>query len=87
MKLNKIFFEHINKTSFWVCTIISICLIIGSFFCPPLGRIDPTCLTATGILFAFGSLGNVVYALDKDKEISLKHGNTEVNINKQEEKQ
>jgi hypothetical protein len=54
--------ENIKKASrrspaYWVCTILSIVLLVSSFILPPTGVIDNSVLTATGILFGFAALG------------------------------
>lgn len=62
-------------------TFISVLLIIGGFFCPPMGEIDGSVLTAVGELFAFATLWNATVAVCKGKGVNFKHGNTEVSIN------
>ena len=44
---------------FWICLIVSICLIVAGFCVPPMGIIDGSVLTAVGILFGFASLAQV----------------------------
>ena len=48
---------HVDKHIFFICLVISIVLFIGGFFCPPMGQIDGSVLTAGGILFGFAALG------------------------------
>ena len=45
---------------FWIAFIVSICLIVGGFFAPPLGVIDGSVLTGTGILSAFVELHHFI---------------------------
>ena len=45
---------------FWIAFIVSIGLIVGGFFVPPVGVIDGTVLTATGILSAFVELHHFI---------------------------
>ena len=45
---------------FWIAFVVSIVLIVGGFFCPPLGVIDGAVLTGTGILSAFVELHHFI---------------------------
>ena len=45
---------------FWIAFVVSIGLIVGGFFCPPLGVIDGSVLTGTGILSAFVELHHFI---------------------------
>ena len=45
MPLKQIY-HNVNHWAFWTCLIISIGLIIGSFFVPPLGVIDGSVLAS-----------------------------------------
>lgn len=45
---------------FWIAFIVSICLIVGGFFVPPVGVIDGSVLTGTGILSAFVELHHFI---------------------------
>ena len=45
---------------FWIAFVVSIVLIVGGFFCPPLGVIDGSVLTGTGILSAFVELHHFI---------------------------
>lgn len=73
--------SHIGKVSFWVTLIVSIVLIITSFFLPPTGAIDPSVMAATGELFAFGTLGTVLSAINKGADVKLTHGQTNIALN------
>lgn len=72
---------NIGKVSFWVTLITSIVLIIVSFFLPPTGAIDPSVMAAVGELFAFGTLGTVLTAINKGADVTLNHGNTNITLN------
>lgn len=69
-----------HNWSFWICLVISISLIVISFFIPPLAAIDGSVLAAVGELFAFASLGSLIDAIKKGKEATLHHGNTSLSI-------
>jgi hypothetical protein len=64
-----------------ILTIISVCLLVGSFFCPPMGVIDGSVLAASGIMFAFAALWVAAYTINvKGGTASVKTGQTEVSI-------
>lgn len=67
---------------FYVLSFIAIALIIGSFFVPPLGVIDPSVLAAVGELFAFGALGSLIKAIDLGYDTKLTKGDSSVEIKK-----
>ena len=72
--------QHADKYIFWVCLILAAGLFIGSFFCPPLGVIDPSILKAGGILVAMQALGIAGQNLANGNWVLFKHGETEVKI-------
>ena len=45
---------------FWIAFVVSVFLIVGGFFVPPLGVIDGSVLTGTGILSAFVELHHFI---------------------------
>lgn len=71
----------IHNIYFSILSFIAIALIIASFIVPPTGVIDPSVLAGTGEIFAFAALGSVYKAMDKDKSISMTHGDTTITIN------
>lgn len=77
MDINK---QHVDMYIFVVCLLISIALFIGGFFCPPMGVIDGSVLTAGGILFGFAALAVVGQNLAQGKEVVFRRGDTEVII-------
>lgn len=76
---------HADKYIFWVCLILAAALFIGSFFCPPLGVIDPSILKAGGILVGMQALGIAGQNLANGKEVVFQHGETEITIGEDEE--
>lgn len=72
--------KHIDKYIFFVCMGIAIGLFVGGFFCPPMGVIDGSVLTAGGILLGFAALGIAGQNLANGKEVTLHHENTEISI-------
>lgn len=71
---------RVDKYIFFVCLGISILLFIGGFFCPPMGNIDGSVLTAGGILFGFATLGVAGQNIALDKSIVFKKGDTEITV-------
>ncbi|MBR3023786.1 MAG: hypothetical protein IKH71_04975 [Oscillospiraceae bacterium] len=86
--LKKTFKECILENLwFKILSFSSIALIFTSLLLPPLGVIDPSVVSSTGELLGWGALFTVIKAIDKGKGISVKHGNTEVEVRKQQEEQ
>lgn len=86
--LKKTFKECILENLwFKILSFSSIALIFTSLLLPPLGVIDPSVVSSTGELLGWGALFTVIKAIDKGKGISVKHGNTEVEVRKQGEEQ
>ena len=48
---------------------------------PPAGVIDPSVMAGVGEIFAFAALGAVIHAIDKDKTITMSHGDTTITVN------
>lgn len=69
-----------RNPAFWVCLAVSIALIVGGFFVPPLSKIDGSILTAVGELFGFATLEVVYHAIKKGVDARVRHGNTEVTV-------
>lgn len=77
--------KQVDKYIFITCLVISIALFIGGFFCPPMGVIDGSVLTASGILLGFAALGIAGQNLADGKEVVFHHGETEVTIGEENE--
>ena len=77
--------KHADKYIFYICLAISIALFIGGFFCPPMGIIDGSVLTAGGILLGFAALGVAGQNLANGKEVVFTHDNTEMKIGDSDE--
>lgn len=84
-KLNRFFGDRFHKNVFLVCLITSVGLIIASFFIPPLAVVDGSVLAAVGELFGFAALGEVAAAVERGHTASISHGNTTIEIKKEEE--
>lgn len=70
---------------FIVLSTISVGLLIGSFFVPPLGVIEPSVLEAVAEIFAFAALGTVYKAIDKGSRAKITHGSTNLILNDDKE--
>lgn len=63
-----------------ILTIVSILLISGAFFVPPMAIIDSSILAAVGELAGFGAIWQVSKAIDKGVDASVKHNDTEITV-------
>lgn len=79
------FGDSFHKWTFLFCTVISIGLIIASFFIPPLAVIDGSVLAAVGEIFGFAALGEVGAAIERGHTASISHGNTTIEIKKEDD--
>ena len=77
--------KHADKPIFYVCLVMAICLMVASFLLPPQGIIDPSVLTATGILFGFAALGVAGQNLANGKDVKFKKGEVEITIDDDED--
>ena len=84
-KLTKFFGDRFHKNVFLICLVVSLGLIIASFFIPPLAVVDGSVLAAVGECFAFAALGEVAAAIERGHSASISHGNTTIEIRKEEE--
>ena len=60
---------------------VSIALIVGGFFCPPIGVIDGSVLSAVGLLLMFATIDKVPDAIKAGKSIKLQRGDTSIEVN------
>ena len=65
---------------------ISALLIIGSFFVPPIGFIDPSVMAAVGEMLAWGALFMAWEAIDRGIDAKWTHGNSSVELNNPDNK-
>lgn len=57
--------------AFFSTLIVSVGLLITSFFLPPQGKIDPSVLQATAIIFCWPALAFAAKALDDNKKVKI----------------
>ena len=68
---------------FYANLFISIALIVGGFFCPPIGIIDGSVLTAVGLLLMFGVITQTPVILDavrNGKSVKISKGDLELEV-------
>lgn len=68
------------KVVFFICLGVSLALIIGGFFVPPMGVIDGSVLTAVGELIVFPALAFGMRAVELGYDLKLSHGDTALHI-------
>lgn len=59
---------------FYITFVLSVALIVGGFFCPPMGVIDGSVLTAVGLLILFATIEKIPEAVKAGKSIKLQKG-------------
>lgn len=77
--------RHADKYIFIACLAMAIILMLFGALTPPPGIIDPSILTASGILLGFAALGVAGQNLANGKEVTFKHGETEAKIGNDDE--
>ena len=71
---------RICAIAFFISFGVSISLIVGGFFVPPLGVIDGSVLTAVGELIVFPTLILGFRALELGYDTKWTHGNTAIEL-------
>jgi hypothetical protein len=57
--------------AFFSTLLVSVGLLITSFFLPPQGKIDPSVLQGTAIIFCWPALAFAAKALDDNKKVKI----------------
>lgn len=73
------------RITFAICFFVSVGLIIGGFFVPPMGIIDGSVLTAVGELLLFPTLLYGFRAVELGLTIKFQKGDASIEISKDEE--
>lgn len=68
---------------FQITFVLSVALIVGGFFCPPIGEIDGSVLSAVGLLLMFATIAKLPEAIKAGKNIKLQKGDSSVEISSQ----
>lgn len=67
-------------TVYRITLIVSILLIVGGFFCPPMGSIDGSVLTAVGLLLMFAVVEKLPEAIAAGRSVKIQRGDTSVEV-------
>ena len=78
--MTKIIQNKVHRYIYYICLAVSVILLCTSFLLPPRGEIHPSCLQAGALLLGFATLAIVGKNLDDGKEVTYRHGETEVAI-------
>ena len=74
-----------SRITFAICFFVSVGLIIGGFFVPPMGVIDGSILTAIGELLLFPTLLYAYRAIELGLTVKFNHGDTSIEISKRQQ--
>lgn len=74
--------NHKRTIPFWICLIVSIGLLIGGFFVPPMGVVDGSLLTSVGLLLIYALLAQLPTILESAGYAKITSGNTTIEISK-----
>ena len=75
----------LSRITFAICFFVSVGLIVGGFFVPPIGVIDGSCLTAVGELLLFPTLLYGFRAVELGLTVKFQKGETTIEIKKDED--
>lgn len=75
----------LSRFTFVICFFVSVGLMIGGFFVPPMGVIDGSVLTAIGELLLFPTLLYAYRALELGYKVKFQKGETSIEVNKDED--
>ena len=74
-----------SRITFAICFFISVGLIVGGFFVPPMGVIDGSCLTAVGELLLFPTLLYAFRAIELGLTVKFHKGDATIEISKDDD--
>lgn len=75
----------LSRLTFLVSFFVSVGLIVGGFFTPPMGIIDGSLLTAIGELLLFPTLLYAFRALELGYKFKFSKGDTSIEVHKKDE--
>lgn len=84
MKLPKITVKNHYLVAFVASLVVAISLVVAGFILPPRGRIDPTVLTAAGILWLWPTLAAAQQAIKEGRRIKLSKGDLTLSVDENE---
>ena len=67
-------------TIYRITLVVSILLIVGGFFCPPMGSIDGSVLTAVGLLILFSFIEKLPEAIAAGRSVKIQKGDTSLEV-------
>ena len=65
---------------FRLTLLVSVLLLVGGFFCPPMGVIDGSVLSAVGLLLLFAVIDKLPEAIRQGRSIRLRKGDLDVEV-------
>jgi len=74
-----------SRITFAICFFVSVGLVVGGFFVPPMGVIDGSCLTAVGELLLFPTILYAYRAIELGLTVKFNHGDTSIEITKRQQ--
>lgn len=74
-----------SRITFAICFFVSVGLVVGGFFVPPMGVIDGSCLTAVGELLLFPTILYAYRAVELGLTVKFNHGDTSIEITKRKQ--
>ena len=74
-----------SRITFAICFFVSVGLVVGGFFVPPMGVIDGSCLTAVGELLLFPTILYAYRAIELGLTVKFNHGDTSIEITKRKQ--
>ena len=77
----------LSRITFAICFFVSVGLIVGGFFVPPMGVIDGSCLTAVGELLVFPALLYGFRAVELGLTVKFQKGDSSIEIHKEDDDQ
>lgn len=77
----------LSRFTFLVCFFVSVGLIVGGFFVPPMGVIDGSVLTAVGELLLFPTLLYGFRAVELGMRVKFQKGETSIEIHRKDNEQ
>ena len=66
---------------FYITFVLSLALIVGGFFCPPIGQRDGSVLSAVGLLLLFATIEKIPEAIKAGKSIKVQKGDFSAEVN------
>ena len=75
----------LSRLTFVMCFFVSVGLIVGGFFVPPMGVIDGSVLTAIGELLLLPTLLYAFRAIELGLRVKFQKGETSIEISKRKE--